>query len=99
VWTNAVLLAAGAATVVYLYTSVDVGRLRPLPDMYGPTWALPGKRASARENNQLRPTQAQTVIAAAILRHLHAVITTGQRWDPAIATHGTRPRPEPAAAA
>jgi len=29
------------------------------------------------------------VIAAAILRHLHAVITTGQRWDPAIATHGT----------
>jgi hypothetical protein len=30
------------------------------------------------------------VIAAAILRHLHAVITTGQAWDPAIATHGTQ---------
>ena len=30
------------------------------------------------------------MIAAAILRHLHAVITTGQAWDPAIATHGTR---------
>jgi transposase len=30
------------------------------------------------------------VIAAAILRHLHAVITTGQRWDPLIATHGIR---------
>jgi transposase len=30
------------------------------------------------------------VIAAAILRQLHAVITTGQRWDPLIATHGTR---------
>jgi transposase len=29
------------------------------------------------------------VIAAAILRQLHAVITTGQRWDPVIATHGT----------
>jgi hypothetical protein len=28
------------------------------------------------------------VIAAAILRHLHAVVTTGRRWDPAIATHG-----------
>jgi hypothetical protein len=31
------------------------------------------------------------VIAAAILRQLHAVITTGKRWDPAIATHGTKP--------
>jgi hypothetical protein len=30
------------------------------------------------------------VIAAAILRHLHAVITTGQRWDPIVATHGTK---------
>jgi hypothetical protein len=26
----------------------------------------------------------------AILRHLHAVVTTGQAWDPTIATHGTR---------
>jgi hypothetical protein len=23
------------------------------------------------------------------LRHLHAVITTGQAWDPLIAAHGT----------
>jgi transposase len=30
------------------------------------------------------------VIAATILRHLHAVISTGQRWDPLLATHGTR---------
>jgi hypothetical protein len=30
------------------------------------------------------------VIAAAILRQLHAVITTGRRWDPVIATHGTK---------
>ena len=30
------------------------------------------------------------MIAAAILRHLHAVVTTGQAWDPDIATHGTR---------
>ncbi len=36
--------------------------------------------------------QAQTVIAAAILRHLPAVITTGTAWDPSIATHGTRHR-------
>jgi hypothetical protein len=27
-------------------------------------------------------------LAAALLRHLHAVITTGQRWDPAIAASG-----------
>jgi transposase len=45
---------------------------------------------TGRKENKLRPTQAQTVIAAAILRHLHAVITTGQAWDPAAATHGTR---------
>jgi transposase len=43
---------------------------------------------TGREQNKLRPTQAQTVIA--ILRHLHAVITTGQAWDPAAAAHGTR---------
>jgi hypothetical protein len=44
------------------------------------------------------PTQAQTVIAAAILRHLHAVITTGQAWDPATATHGTQHTPQALAA-
>ena len=54
---------------------------------------------TSREHNKLKPTQAQTVIAAAILRHLHAVITTGQAWDAAIATHGTRPAVQPAAAA
>jgi transposase len=32
------------------------------------------------------------VIAAAILRHLHAVITTGTAWDPLTATHGTQRR-------
>jgi transposase len=34
------------------------------------------------------------VIAAAILRHLHALITTGKAWDPLIATRGTRRRTE-----
>jgi len=58
-----------------------------------------GRPGLRREHNKLRPTQAQTVLAAAILRHLHAVITTGQRWDPAIAAHGTRARPRAAAAA
>ena len=45
---------------------------------------------TSREQNKLTPTQAQTVIAAAILRQLHAVITTGQAWDPVTAAHGTR---------
>jgi transposase len=48
------------------------------------------RHLTTRETNKLTPTQAQTVIAAAILRHLHAVITTGTAWHPAIATHGTR---------
>jgi hypothetical protein len=50
------------------------------------------RHLTTREANRLKPVQAQTVIAAAILRHLHAVITTGQAWDPAIAQHGTRPK-------
>ena len=47
------------------------------------------KHLTSREKNKLTATQAQTVIAAAILRQLHAIITTGQAWDPDIATHGT----------
>jgi transposase len=48
------------------------------------------KHLTSRDKNKLTATQAQTVIAAAILRQLHAVITTGRAWDPAIAAHGTR---------
>jgi len=48
------------------------------------------RHLTTRETNKLKPTQAQTAIAGAILRQLHAVITTGQAWDPDIATHGTR---------
>jgi transposase len=55
-----------------------------------PVYAARYQHLTTREHNQLRPTQAQTVIAAAILRHLHAVIATGRRWDPLLATHGTR---------
>ena len=51
------------------------------------------RHLTSRETNKLKPTQAQTVIAAAILRQLHAVITSGQAWNPDIATHGTRHRP------
>ncbi len=53
-----------------------------------PVYAARYRHLTTRQNNKLKPTQAQSVIAAAILRHLHAVITTGQAWDPSIATHG-----------
>jgi transposase len=53
---------------------------------------------TTREQNKLTPTQAQTIIAAAILRHLHAVITTRQAWDPVTATQGTRHDPAALAA-
>lgn len=55
-----------------------------------PVYAARYRYLTTRENNKLKPTQAQTVLAATILRHLHAIISTGQAWDPAIATHGTR---------
>jgi hypothetical protein len=46
-WAAALLVAASAFGAVVLYRYVDVGRLGPLPNMYEPTWALPGKAASA----------------------------------------------------
>ena len=55
-----------------------------------PVYANRYRHLTTREHNKLTPTQAQTVIAAAILRQLHAVITTGRAWDPTVATHGTR---------
>ena len=47
VWAVAVLVTASAVGAVLLYTYVDVGSLGPLPDLYEPTWSVPGKRASA----------------------------------------------------
>jgi len=63
-----------------------------------PVYAARYQYLISREQNKLTPTQAQTVIAAAILRQLHAVITTGQAWDPVTATHGTRRASTPLAA-
>ena len=57
-----------------------------------PVYAARFTHLTKREQNRLTATQAQAVIAAAILRQLHAVITTGQRWDPVIATHGAERR-------
>jgi len=63
-----------------------------------PVYGARYRHLTSREHNKLTPTQAQTAIAAAILRHLHAIICTGQVWDPLMATHGTRHRQAPVAA-
>ncbi len=46
------------------------------------------RHLTTREDNRLKPTQAQTVIAAAILRQLHAVVVTRTAWDPEVARNG-----------
>ena len=58
-----------------------------------PVYGARYRHLTTRETNKFKPTQAHTVLAGAILRQLHAVITTGRAWDPDIATHGTRSRP------
>ena len=63
-----------------------------------PVYATRYRHLTSREVNRLKPTQAQTIVAAAILRQLHAVVTTGQAWDPDIASHGTRHTAEELAA-
>jgi len=62
-----------------------------------PVYRARYQHLTSREQNKLRPTQAQTAVAA-ILRHLYAVITTGQARDPVIATDGKRGQGLPAAA-
>jgi hypothetical protein len=46
-WAAALAVLASAAGAVVLYTYVNVGALGPLPNMYEPTWVLPGKLVSA----------------------------------------------------
>ena len=53
-------------------------------------FALPAGPLTSRQQTGSPPPRPRPH-RRAILRRLHAVITTGQRWDPVIATHGTRP--------
>jgi transposase len=55
-----------------------------------PVYAERYRHLTTREDNRLKPTQAQTVIAAAILRQLHAVVVTHTAWDPDVARNGLR---------
>jgi hypothetical protein len=46
-WVAALVVTVSAFGAVMLYQYVDVGTVGPLPNMYEPTWVLPGKVASA----------------------------------------------------
>lgn len=46
-WLPAFLVAATAIGGVVAYRYVDLGALGPLPNMYEPTWQVPGKLLSA----------------------------------------------------
>jgi transposase len=60
--------------------------------LHNPVYAARYRHLTTRTINRLTPTQAQTVIAAAILRQLHAVITSGRPWCPEVAIHGAQQR-------
>lgn len=53
-----------------------------------PVYADRYRYLTTRQDNRLKPTQAQTIIAAAILRQLHAVVATRTAWDPDVARNG-----------
>ena len=53
-----------------------------------PVYAARFAHLTSRDHNKLSTGQAHAALAAALLRHLHAVISTGRRWDPAIAVGG-----------
>jgi transposase len=53
-----------------------------------PRLRRPFTHLTSREHNKLSTGQAHAVLAATLLRHLHAVTTSGQRWDPVIAAGG-----------
>ena len=81
-WAAALVIAGSAFGAVMLYRYVNVGTLGPIPDMYEPTWASPGKLASAGAEG------AATILAGAGL----LVALCEGRW-----TAPRRPAP-PAAA-
>ncbi|MDN5931669.1 MAG: IS110 family transposase [Pseudonocardia sp.] len=52
---------------------------------HNPVLAARHRELTTRADNPLTDTQARVAVAASLLRQLHAVITTGTAWDPAIA--------------
>ncbi|GAA5099845.1 hypothetical protein [Nocardia iowensis] len=56
-------------------------------------WAVDCGGSGLRQDRRLGSNKAGQGIDAAILRQLHAVVTTRQPWNPHIATHGTTTAP------
>jgi transposase len=50
-----------------------------------PVYAARYAHLTGRAHNKLTTTQARVAVAGSLLRQLHAVLTTGTAWDPAIA--------------
>jgi transposase len=62
-----------------------------------PVYVAKFTHLTSRTENKLNRGQAHAALAAALLRQLYAVVTTGQKWDAAIAAGGRREVIEPAA--
>jgi transposase len=52
---------------------------------HNPVLAARHQHLTSRQHNRLTPGQAHVACAAALLRWIHAVTTTGRAWDPRIA--------------
>lgn len=68
VWTLALATAVTALGAVVLYRYVNVGSIGPIPNLYEPTWQVPGKLLSAYAE-----------ASAAVISGVGA-ITTRVRW-------------------
>ena len=70
---------------------------------HNPVLAARHAHLTGRLDRRLTATQARVAVAGSLLRQLHAVITTGMPWDPAVAAgatratdlHDRRPPPQP----
>ncbi len=61
---------------------------------HNPVLAARHAHLTGRADNPLTDAQARTALAASLLRQLHAVLTRGLAWDPAIAAGTVDPREE-----
>lgn len=70
-WAGAFLVATSALGAVLLYRYVDVGILGPLPDMYEPTWTVPGKALSASAEAVAAFLSSTGLLLTGVTHHLH----------------------------
>lgn len=75
-WLLAFGVAASALGALLLYRYVDVGVLGPLPNMYEPTWAAPGKQLAVCAE------AAAVLTSAAGMTRRHIAASNGHRVDP-----------------